>query len=83
MTPIDSSLEKYYDDTFSMMATPGWAALIEDLTNLNTELSNIATVNDEKALNFRKGQLDILTLLLTRKEVCSQVYEELKNEEIL
>ena len=83
MTPIDSALQKYYDDTFSMMATPGWAALMEDLTKLNTELSNIATVNDEKGLHFRKGQLDILTLLLTRKEVCSQVYEELKNEEIL
>lgn len=80
MTP---ELDKYYDDTFSMMATPGWAAFIEDLTKLNKELNNITTVTDEKALHFRKGQLDILTLVLTRKEVCSQVYEELKNEEIL
>lgn len=80
MTP---ELQKYYDDTFSMMATPGWAAFIEDLTKLNTELNNITTVPDEKGLYFRKGQLDILTLVLTRKEVCSQVYEELKNEEIL
>ena len=83
MTPIDSSLEKYYDDTFSMMATPGWVALMEDFNKLNTELNNITTVTDEKGLHFRKGQLDILTLVLTRKEVCSQVYEELKNEEIL
>ena len=34
MTPIDSSLQKYYDDTFSMMATPGWAALMEDFNKL-------------------------------------------------
>ena len=80
MTP---ELQKYYEDMFSLMAMPGWTALMEDLTNLKTELSNITTVNDEKTLHFRKGQLDILTLLLTRKEVCSQVYEELKNEEIL
>jgi len=31
MTP---ELQKYYEDRFAMMATPGWRDLIDDNTNL-------------------------------------------------
>lgn len=72
-------LEKYYDNQFSMMATEGWKDMIEDFKELEKNLSNVRTVADDHTLHFRLGQLDILDLILKRKETCEQVYEELIN----
>ena len=74
-------LQKYYEDIFSMMATDGWQSLIEDFKELEKNLVNVRTVKDEQTLNYRLGQLDILDLILKRKENCEKVYEELLNED--
>lgn len=76
---LDQQLEKYYDNQFSMMATEGWKDMIEDFKELEKNLSNVRTVADDHTLHFRLGQLDILDLILKRKETCEQVYEELIN----
>ncbi len=75
------NLQKYYDESFSMMATQGWADLLEDLNKLKDSLNNLSLVTDTQDLFFRKGQIDILDLILKRKETCEQVYEELQNED--
>lgn len=64
-----------------MMATQGWADLMEDLNKLKNSLNNLSLVTDTQDLFFRKGQIDILDLLLKRKDTCEQVYEELQNED--
>ena len=69
MTP---ELQKYYEERFSMMATQGWKDLIEDIDNMVNALNNISTVQDEKDLMFKKGELSILTWLTSLK-VFSQV----------
>lgn len=76
MAPL---LEKYYDNQFSMMATEGWKDMIEDFKELEKNLSNVRTVADDHTLHFRLGQLDILDLILKRKDTCEQIYEELNN----
>lgn len=63
-----------------MMATQGWADLLEDLQQLKDSLNNLSLVTDTQDLYFRKGQIDILDLILKRKDTCEQVYEELQNE---
>jgi hypothetical protein len=63
-----------------MMATQGWADLLEDLNKLKDSLNNLSLVTDTQDLFFRKGQIDILDLILKRKDTCEQVYEELQNE---
>lgn len=78
---MDKELQTYYEDTFSMMATEGWKALIEDLEKLKQELENIRTVKDAQTLSYRQGQLDILDLILNRKKTCEEVYEQLLQEE--
>ena len=78
---MEQSLQKYYEETFSMMSTKGWAFLMEDFTKLKQELENIRTVNDAQTLSFRQGQLDILDLILNRKKTCEEVYEQLLQEE--
>ena len=78
---MDKKLQHYYEETFSMMSTEGWKYLIEDLKELEANLDNVRTVKDEQSLNYRLGQLDMLDLILKRKDTCEKVYEELLNED--
>lgn len=76
---MDKELAKYYENAFSMMSTQGWADLVEDFANLKEKVNDLSTVSEPNELYFRKGQLDILGLILQRREMCEQVYEELTN----
>ena len=73
-------LQKYYEESFNMMSTQGWTDLVEDLHKLKSSINNITLTTDTHDLFFRKGQLDILDLLLNRKEACEKIYEELSDE---
>jgi hypothetical protein len=77
MTP---ELQKYYEDRFAMMATPGWRDLIDDIEKIKESLNNISIVENEKDLQFKKGELSILTWLSTLKQVSEQAYEDLQDE---
>ena len=78
---MDKELQVYYEEMFSMMSTSGWAMLMEDFQALKASLNDLSTVTDTQDLYFRKGQLDILNLVLQRKEICEKAYEELQHEE--
>lgn len=79
MTP---ELQKYYEERFSMMASEGWKQLLEDIDNMIEPLNNIATISDEKSLQFRKGELSILIWLKNLKEVSERAYEELNEKNV-
>ena len=79
MTP---ELQKYYEQRFSMMASEGWKQLLEDIDNMIEPLNNIATISDEKSLQFRKGELSILTWLKNLKQVSERAYEDLNEKNV-
>ena len=79
MTP---ELQSYYEERFSTMATQGWKDLIEDIDNMANALNNISTVQDEKDLMFKKGEMSILTWLKTLREVSERAYEELNEKNV-
>lgn len=79
---MDKELQSYYENQFSMMASEGWKDLMEDLTQLVTELNNIRTATDAQQLYFRQGQLDILDLVINRRKACEEVYEQLMEESL-
>jgi hypothetical protein len=79
MTP---ELQKYYEDRFSMMATPGWADLLEDVDKIISTLQDISTIDGEKDLQFKKGELSILTWLRNLKTVSEQAYEDLNAQDV-
>jgi hypothetical protein len=64
-----------------MMATDGWTALLEDFKVLKASINDVSLTTDTQDLFFRKGQLDILDLVLNRKETCEKVYEDLENSQ--
>ena len=79
MTP---SLQKYYEARFDMMSKEGWKDLMEDIDTMIESLNNISTIPDEKSLQFKKGELSILTWLRTLKEVSERAFEELNEKTI-
>jgi hypothetical protein len=76
---VDKELQKYYDDRFSMMATQGWLDLMTDLKEMQKAVDNLMSVQDEKTLFFRKGQLDIILWVLTLRDTSAKAYEQLQN----
>jgi hypothetical protein len=70
-------LQKYYEASFNTFSTQGWKDLMEDFLTLKSSINDISTTTDSNNLFFRKGQLDILDLVLNRKAMCEQAYEEL------
>ena len=79
MTP---ELEKYYEERFSTMATIGWRDLMEDVERMIEPLNNIATIADEKSLQYRKGELSILTWLQNLKQVSERAFEDLNEKNV-
>ena len=74
MTP---ELQKYYENRFEMMSKDGWKDLMEDVDKIIVSLNNISTIDSEKDLQFKKGELSILTWLVNLKEISERAYEEI------
>lgn len=77
MTP---ELQKYYEDRFSMMATEGWKDLVEDIDNMIYALNNISLIETDSQLQFKRGELSILTWLKNLKQISERAYEDLSEK---
>ena len=79
MTP---ELQRYYENRFSMMGSDGWKDLVEDIDSMIASLNNISVIPDEQSLQFKKGELSILTWLKTLRQVSERAYEELNEKNV-
>ena len=75
-------LQRYYEDRFDLFSTPGWIDLMDDAVKMFDALNNVSTIADEKSLQFRKGEISILTWLITLKEVSERAYEDLNEKNV-
>ena len=64
------------------MGSDGWKDLVEDIDTMIASLNNISVISDEQSLQFKKGELSILTWLKTLKEVSERAYEELNEKNV-
>ena len=74
---MNKELQDYYESRFEMMSTQGWKDLVEDIDKIIVSLNNISTIDSEKDLQFKKGELSILTWLKNLKEISERAYEEI------
>jgi len=79
---MNQELQRYYEERFSMMSTQGWVDLMEDVDNMIEPLNNISTIEDEKSLQFRKGELSILIWLKNLKQVSERAFEDLNEKNV-
>jgi hypothetical protein len=73
----DQELQHYYEESFDCFASRGWTFFIEDMENLVKAIDDLGSVDDIQNLYFRKGQLDILKLILNRKNDFENAWSEL------
>lgn len=74
-------LQEYYESSFDMFSTNGWKYLLEDFTKIKDSINDVTLTTDTQDLFFRKGQLDIIDLILKRKSMFEAAYEELNTNE--
>jgi hypothetical protein len=79
---MNPELQKYYENRFSMMGSDGWKELMEDIDTMISALNNISVIPDEQSLQFKKGELSILTWLKNLKLVSERAYEELNEKNV-
>jgi len=79
---LNPELQRYYENRFSMMGSDGWKELMEDIDTMISSLNNISVIPDEQSLQFKKGELSILTWLKNLKLVSERAYEELNEKNV-
>jgi hypothetical protein len=55
---------------------------MEDVDTMLIPLNNVATIADEKSLQFRKGEISILIWLQTLRGVSERAYEDLNEKNV-
>ena len=57
--------EEFLKDRLDLFETEGWRDLMDQMTNMETSVRDVDTMNDEKDLWHAKGQLQQLGLILS------------------
>lgn len=78
---MKKELQDYYENRFSMMATQGWADLLEDLEIMIAATNTLAGVETEQQLHFKKGEMSILNWIKNLRDASAEVYDQLQQEE--
>ena len=79
---MQKELQDYYENRFSMMATPGWKDLIEDLEIMIKATDTLAGIDSEQQLYFKKGEMSILNWIKNLRDASAEVYDQLQAEEL-
>ena len=74
---MDKELTRFYEDAFSMMSTQGWKDLMEDILRVKDSYDKLSSVTETHNLDFRRGQIDILTWLLGLRTAYEETYDDL------
>ena len=67
-------LEKRLD----LFADESWGIFTKELTLMAQSLENIQTIDDEKTLYLRRGQVDILNMIVNLEETTKLALEQLE-----
>ena len=57
--------EKYVDSMYEMFRTDGWKQLLDDLQKNIVNINSVEATKDNEDMWFRKGQLNILTFIIS------------------
>ena len=79
-TETNPELERYYESLIDIFQLEGWKFLLEDFTQSEESLRDLATCRTEKELHYRQGQLDIIGKLLSFENGIKNSYEDFVND---
>jgi|TARA_B100001094_G_scaffold329353_1_gene391897 hypothetical protein len=73
---MDQETEKYYDSLADMFMTEGWKGLLDELRANAVNINSVEATKDNDDLMFRKGQLNILSLILNLESTIDHIRKE-------
>jgi hypothetical protein len=79
---MQKELQDYYENRFSMMATPGWQDLLEDVEIMIKATDTLAGIDSEQQLQFKKGEMSILNWIKNLRDASAEVYDQLQAEDL-
>jgi hypothetical protein len=71
--------EQFFIDRMSMMEHEGWLDLKEDISNLESNITNVDNINSEQDLWAVKGQLRVINFILSLETATTIALEELQD----
>jgi len=71
--------EQFLMDRMSMMETSGWLDLKEDMSNLESNITNVDNINSEQDLWAVKGQLRVINFILSLETATTIALEEFQD----
>jgi hypothetical protein len=77
MASMNKETETYYNKYFDLFTTDGYKQLIEELKSNAVAINNVDAIKDEKDMYFRKGQLNVLALLINFETTIDNAFKEI------
>jgi hypothetical protein len=77
---MSPELAKYYENRLSMMAEPAWKDLMEDIEAMIASTNDISSIQDEKTLHYRRGELSMMRWVLNLQSISETTYHDLLKE---
>ena len=77
---MDRELQEYHENRLDMMSSPAWRDLIEDIEAMIASTNNISSIQDEKTLHYRRGELSMMRWVLNLQSISEATYQDLLKE---
>lgn len=74
-------LQRYYENRLVMMNTEAWADLMEDIQGMLNATNNVMSIQDEKTLHFKRGEISMMNWMLSLKDMSKIGFEQLRGEQ--
>jgi len=78
---MNTELQKYYENRLSMCGDPAWKDLMDDVREMLKTTDTLDSIDSEKALWFRKGEVSMMKWMLSISDVSEDAYNQLKDDD--
>lgn len=72
---MDIELQTYYENLLDLFSSSGWKDFIEDIQSIAEPMNEVRTIQSEKELWLRRGQVDILDYMLNYENMIKEAYD--------
>ena len=69
---------EFLEKRIDLFSSEAWSLFTEELTQMAQSLENIQTIEDEKTLYLRRGQVDILNMIINLEETTKLALDQLE-----
>ena len=69
---------EFLEKRIDLFSSEAWSLFTEELTQMAQSLENIQTIEDEKTLFLRRGQVDILNMIINFEESTKLALDQLE-----